>query len=62
MGADGHLKKPFDSQDLLSQVETLIVSIQAALNPSLAAPASPVDAPEADTDVFEIDAGPARGR
>ncbi len=50
--ADGHLKKPFDSQDLQSQVESLIARSGAA---APVAEATPAVAP-ADTDVFELGA------
>ncbi len=57
--ADGHLKKPFDSQDLLSQVETLISrSAKAAGTPEPAAAEAPAPAAAAEPDVFELDDSP----
>ena len=39
-GSDGHLKKPFDSQELLRRVETLLANAGA---PAAAAPAAPAE-------------------
>ena len=49
VGADGHLKKPFDSQDLINQVDALIADSGAAAEtaPAAAAPAPATPAPEA---------------
>ncbi len=50
VGADGHLKKPFDSTDLLSQVETLIARFgseePAAIAPAPEPPAPDIFAPD----------------
>ncbi len=55
VGADGHLKKPFDSTDLLSQVETLIARFGSEEPPAIAAsPAPPAPAPPAP-DIFAPD-------
>ncbi len=56
VGADGHLKKPFDSQDLLSQVETLIARSE---KPAAAVAPAVADAPPAEPDVFELDDSPS---
>lgn len=45
-GADGHLKKPFDSQDLLGRVHDLLVRLEgggADDNPVFAVPAEPAE-------------------
>ncbi len=52
VGADGHLKKPFDSQDLLSQVESLIARSGAAEAAPPPAAAWPTAMPPAEADVF----------
>ncbi|MEM7350167.1 MAG: response regulator [Acidobacteriota bacterium] len=65
VGADGHLKKPFDSQDLLSQVETLTARYQAAGaaagggEPAAVESPSPAKQDEADA-IFGVDE-PAAG-
>jgi CheY-like chemotaxis protein len=53
-GADGHLKKPFDSQDLLSQVEALTGGAGAAP----AAPPTPPPAPPAEAAAPPVQAAP----
>ncbi len=52
--ADGHLKKPFDSQDLLSQVESLVGGAGEAAE--AAEPAAAV--PGAEDEIFELDQAP----
>ncbi len=60
VGADGHLKKPFDSQDLLNQVESLIARSAKTAAPAAAAPAAAA-APPAEPDVFAFDEPPLAG-
>ncbi len=52
VGADGHLKKPFDSQDLLTQVEALIAdAVDASTADANTVDASTVDASTADASI-----------
>ena len=57
VGADGHLKKPFDSQDLLQQVEALITRAATETVP-MGGAAAPVATPAADA--FDMLAAPAQ--
>ena len=61
-GADGHLKKPFDSQELLRRVEALLASAGAPAGEVAAAPADEMDPwaappPEAAEEPVEVFGG-----
>jgi len=56
VGADSHLKKPFDSQELLQRVEELLASKAPAAAASAAAPEAP--APQAVPDWLAAPAAP----
>ncbi|MEM8932087.1 MAG: response regulator, partial [Acidobacteriota bacterium] len=53
VGADANLKKPFDSQELLSQVEGLLTAgasvAEAPAPPAVEASAAPLAAPSPET-------------